>query len=102
MPGAKRTVRGSVMARSAIADLVSSRPPVMSEPVRIGTPVVCIQFASDHVFGTHLVVCSTPYAYIVVSLKSPTHHTASMYVCMTCKSSYLHSLEEADHECQST
>ena len=38
------------------------------------TPVVCIGTANTPV------VCNMPYANTVVSLKSPTHHTASTYV----------------------
>ena len=53
MPGARRTVRGSVAACSAIAALVSSRPTCRDVvPVRIGmanTPVVCVGTANTPV-----------------------------------------------------
>ena len=55
---------------SAIAALVSSRPPVVMLRQRVlARPI-------------RLWLCNTPYANMVVSLKSPTHHTASMYVRM--------------------
>ena len=65
VPGARRTVRGSVMACSAIAALVSSRPPVV---------MLCRRVLARPI---RLWLCNTPYANMVVSLKSPTHHTAN-------------------------
>ena len=76
-------VRGSIAARSALAALVSSRPPVvmlrrrvLARPVRLWSVLAR---------PISLWSCNTPYANMVVSLKSPTHHTASVndaYVCV--------------------
>ena len=80
MPGVRQTVRGSVVARSAIAALVSSRPPVvmlrrrvLAQPIRLWTVLAR---------PIRLWLCNTPYANMVFSLKSPTHHTASTYIVL--------------------
>ena len=39
-----------------------------------------ISYSLPPVFACALLGCSTPYANMVVSLKSPTHHTASCVV----------------------
>ena len=53
---------------------VSSRPPVVMLRRRVLAPVR-LWFVPISLWS-----CNTPYASMVVSLKSPTHHTASVFV----------------------